>query len=71
MQEASGEVPVMWGDNIVGLGSYHYKYTSGRQGDWFITGFSLRKRDLPLYVMAGFDHYSDLLEKLGKYKTGV
>jgi hypothetical protein len=71
MQEASGEQARMWGNSIVGLGSYHYKYASGREGEWFLTGFSPRKRDLTLYIMAGFDQYTGLLERLGKHKTGV
>lgn len=71
MEEASGEEARMWGDSIVGFGSYHYKYASGRQGDWFLTGFSPRRRDLTLYIMTGFDGYADLLEDLGNYRTGV
>lgn len=70
MREATGEEPVMWGDSIVGFGSYHYRYASGREGDWFLAGFSPRKRNLTLYIMAGFDEYDDLLERLGKFKTG-
>jgi hypothetical protein len=70
MQDASGETARMWGDSIVGLGSYHYKYASGREGDWFLTGFSPRKKDLTLYIMAGFEQYSELLDGLGKHKTG-
>jgi len=70
MKEVTGEEPTMWGDSIVGFGSYHYRYASGREGDWFLTGFSPRKRNLTLYIMAGFDEYDDLLEGLGKYKTG-
>ena len=60
----------MWGDSIVGFGSYHYRYKSGREGDWPLTGFSPRKRDLTLYVMAGFDRYGALMRRLGKYRTG-
>lgn len=60
----------MWSDSIVGFGRYHYKYASGREGDWFVTGFSPRKRNLTLYIMAGFDDYEVLLARLGKYKTG-
>jgi hypothetical protein len=70
MQDITGEQPKMWGDSIVGFGSYHYKYKSGREGDWFLTGFSPRKQSLTLYIMAGFDQYQELLDKLGKYKTG-
>lgn len=60
----------MWGSSIVGFGDYHYKYESGREGDWFVTGFSPRKQNLTLYIMAGFDNYDQLLSRLGKYKTG-
>jgi hypothetical protein len=55
---------------MVGFGSYHYRYDSGREGDWFLTGFSPRKDNLTLYIMAGFDRYAALLGKLGKHKTG-
>jgi predicted CopG family antitoxin len=70
MRDVTGEEPKMWGSSIVGFGRYHYKYESGREGDWMITGFSPRKGDLTLYIMGGFDSYSDLLKDLGKYKTG-
>lgn len=70
MQEVTGEQPKMWGESIVGFGSYHYKYASGREGNWFLTGFSPRKQALTLYIMSGFDEYDDLLGKLGKFKTG-
>ncbi len=60
--------PKMWGPGIVGFGSYHYKYASGREGDWFLTGFAPRKQNLTLYIMAGFKEYSALLKKLGKHK---
>ncbi len=70
MQEVTGAEPKMWGDSIVGFGNYRYKYASGREGDWFLTGFAPRKQNLTLYIMAGFDQYDELLEKLGKHKTG-
>ena len=70
MQEVTSESPHMWGDSIVGFGSYHYRYASGREGDWFLTGFSPRKQNLSLYIMAGFDRYETLMEQLGKYKAG-
>jgi len=60
----------MWGESIVGFGSYHYKYASGREGDWPLVGFSPRKQNLTLYIMSGFEKYEELLEKLGKFKTG-
>ena len=70
MKEISNEEPVMWGDSIIGFGSYHYKYKTGREGDWFIIGFAPRKQNLSIYIMSGFDRYDELLDKLGKYKTG-
>lgn len=70
MEKASGEPPRMWGSSIVGFGSYHYKYDSGREGDWFLTGFAPRKQDLTLYIMPGFERYGELLGRLGRHKTG-
>jgi len=70
MKEETGDEPIMWGDSIVGFGKYHYKYASGREGDWFLTGFSPRVQNLTLYIMSGFDEYDELLGKLGKYSTG-
>ena len=70
MEEVTGAEAKMWGDSIVGFGNYHYKYKSGREGDWFLTGFSPRKQNLTLYIMAGFSGYDNLLKDLGKYKTG-
>ena len=70
MKQATGAEPTMWGSSIVGLGNYHYKYASGREGDWFLTGFSPRKQNLTLYLMSGFDRFDELLQRLGKHKTG-
>ena len=70
MTKVTDKEPEMWGDSIIGFGSYHYKYASGREGDWFLTGFSPRKQNLTLYIMAGFDEYEQLLGKLGKHSTG-
>ena len=70
MRDATGEEPKMWGSSIIGFGSYHYKYESGREGDWMATGFSPRKNDLTLYITSGFERYPELMKKLGKYKTG-
>jgi hypothetical protein len=70
MQQVTGTEPEMWGSTIVGFGRYHYKYASGREGDWFLTGFSPRKQNLTLYIMAGFTEYEALLSKLGKHSTG-
>jgi hypothetical protein len=70
MRSATGERPKMWGASIVGYGSYHYRYSSGREGDWFLTGFSPRKQNFSVYIMPGFGSFEGLLGKLGKYKTG-
>jgi hypothetical protein len=71
MQAATKAKPKIWGTNIVGFGTQHYKYASGREGDWFRTGFSPRKDRLTLYITSSFKQYPDLMEKLGKYKTGL
>ena len=70
MRSATGSRARMWGANIVGFGEYHYKYASGREGDFLITGFSPRKQALTVYVIPGFKHFESLMSKLGKYKTG-
>ncbi|MEO0616847.1 MAG: DUF1801 domain-containing protein [Pseudomonadota bacterium] len=60
----------LWGTSIVGFGKYHYKYDSGREGDFLLTGFANRKQALTLYIMGGFDGYDELMAKLGPHKTG-
>ena len=70
MTEATRAEPRMWGPSIVGFGTYHYKYASGREGDWPLTSFSPRKNDLTLYIMGGFGRYEPLMSRLGKYKNG-
>jgi predicted CopG family antitoxin len=70
MKDVTKEDPQMWGSSIVGFGRYRYKYESGREGEWMITGFSPRKNDLTLYIMGGFESVSDLMKRLGKHKTG-
>lgn len=70
MRQATKAEPRMWGSSIIGFGTYHYKSTSGREGDWMLVGFSPRAKNLTLYIMAGFDQYDELLQKLGKYSTG-
>ena len=70
MEDVTGEPAKMWGDSIIGFGSYHYKYESGREGDWILAGFSPRKASLSVYIIAGFDQYDELLSKLGKHKIG-
>ncbi len=71
MKQATKAEPKMWGKNIVGFGDYHYKYASGREGDWFITGFSPRKQNLTLYLMGGLEQHKARLQKLGKHTIGV
>jgi len=67
-KSTTGKPAVMWGPNIVGFGTYHYKYASGREGDWFLAGFSPRKQALTVYLMAGFAGSGALLKQLGKFK---
>jgi len=70
MSGITGNRAKMWGSSIVGYGKYHYKYESGREGDFFLTGFSPRKQALTIYIISGFSINPELMEKLGKYKTG-
>ena len=70
MKQVTRAEPEMWGSSIVGFGRYRLKYASGREGDWPLVGFSPRKQNLTLYIMAGFEGYPELLKKLGKFKTG-
>lgn len=70
MREVTGEEPIMWGSSIIGFGCYQYKYASGRDGEWFVTGFAPRKQALTLYIMSGFSEYDELLGRLGKHTTG-
>jgi hypothetical protein len=70
MKEVTQEKPVMWGPSIIGFGTYHYKYASGREADWLKVGFSPRKRSLTVYLAPGLDEISDLLEELGKHRVG-
>jgi hypothetical protein len=70
MAEETGETPVLWGTAIVGFGRHHYRYASGREGDWMAVGFSPRKQNLTLYLMDGFAGYEELLAKLGRHSTG-
>ena len=70
MAEVTGAEPTMWGTAIVGFGSYHYRYASGREGEWPAVGFSPRKQALVLYLSGGFDGYDDLLNRLGPHSTG-
>jgi uncharacterized protein YdhG (YjbR/CyaY superfamily) len=60
----------MWGPSIVGFGTYHYVYESGREGDTILIGFSPRKEAITIYMMCALDRLTDELSKLGKHKTG-
>lgn len=70
MERITGEPPAMWGPSIVGFGTYHYRYDSGREGEMCRLGFSPRAKELVLYLLAGFDGEDALLQRLGKHRTG-
>ena len=71
MMKITGEQPKMWGSSIIGFGDLHYKYASGREGDWFKCGFSPRKANISMYLMqCDISRAQDLLDQLGKHKTG-
>lgn len=70
LKQVTGAEPKMWGDSIIGFGSYHYKYASGQEGDWPPVAFSPRKQNLTIYLMSSFEGREDLLQKLGRHKTG-
>ncbi len=70
MIDISGWEPRMWGPSIVGFGDYHYKYDSGREGDSFRLGFSSRAQSISIYIMPGYQDFSDELSRLGKHKIG-
>lgn len=70
MRRVTGCEPKMWGPTIIGFGRYHYRYDSGREGDFLLTGFSPRKANLAIYVMPGYDELGGHLAKLGKHRLG-
>jgi hypothetical protein len=70
MKEVTHEDPVMWGTSIIGFGTFHYKYASGREVDWMKVGFSPRKRSLTVYLTPGLDDIKELREVLGKHRIG-
>jgi uncharacterized protein DUF1801 len=70
MRRLSGEEPRMWGPSIIGYGQYHYKYDSGREGDFMRTGFSPRKSGQVVYILPGYSNFDLILDRLGKFKTG-
>ena len=67
----TGENPIVWGKGLIGFGKYHYKYASGREGDWFKTGFAIRKTNISIYVLPGLYGLESELEKLGEFTKGV
>ncbi|MEX0365037.1 MAG: DUF1801 domain-containing protein [Ruegeria sp.] len=69
-REVTGFQPLMWGPSIIGYGQYHYRYKSGREGDFLATGFSPRKSAHSIYIMPGYADFGDILARLGKHKTG-
>jgi len=69
-QEVTGWQPRLWGSSIVGYGQYHYRYASGREGDFLAIGFAPRKANLSVYIMPGYQDYGAILSRLGKHKTG-
>jgi hypothetical protein len=72
LKKITKQEPKMWGSSIIGFGNYRYKSpATGREGDWFVTGFSPRKQNMTVYFSAGFQNLAPLMKKLGKYKTGV
>jgi hypothetical protein len=68
--DVTGFTPVMWGPSMIGYGRYHYVYASGREGDFLATGFSPRKANLSIYILPGYQDYSEILSRLGKHKLG-
>ncbi len=70
MKRVTGAAPKMWGAGMVGFGTYHYVYESGREGDMFLTGFAPRKNDITLYIMGGLSHYDTILRRMGRFKSG-
>lgn len=70
MEHASSSSAKMWGSSIVGFGTYHYQYASGREADWMRIGFSPRKQNIVLYISNGYQEYEELLAQLGKHSVG-
>jgi hypothetical protein len=70
MREITGEEPRLWMNNTIGFGTYHYRYSSGQEGDWYLTGFAPRKGKLTIYVMTGFPQHEELMARLGRHTIG-
>lgn len=71
MGAITGEAPKLWNNKMIGFGTYSYKYKSGREGKWFLTGFCPRKKYLAIYIVDGFEPHKQIMANLGKYKTGA
>ncbi len=69
-RDVTGFAPVMWGPSMIGYGRYHYRYASGREGDFLATGFSPRKAAHSIYIMPGYADFGNILSRLGKHKLG-
>ena len=70
LKRATGAEPKLWANGVIGFGSYHYKYPSGQEGDWFITGLSPRKANLTIYILPGLHLHQTSLKSLGRFTTG-
>ena len=69
-RETTGFEPRMWGPSLIGYGRYHYRYDSGREGDFLATGFSPRKANMVCYILPGYADFGPILDRLGKHKLG-
>jgi hypothetical protein len=70
MQRITGDKPEMWGEGMIGFGRYTYRYASGQTGEWSKTGFAPRKQNITIYIMAYLENFPEIMQRLGKYKTG-
>ncbi len=70
MQRVTGEKPEMWGEGMIGFGRYAYRYASGQTGEWSKTGFAPRKQNITIYIMAYLENFPEIMQRLGKFKTG-
>ena len=70
MERVTQKEPKMWGKNMVGFGTYHYQQSNGRDAEFFLTGFSPNQQCVTVYIMSGFDMYTSLLKKVGKFRAG-
>ena len=70
MQRITGDKPQIWGEGMIGFGRYTYRYASGQTGEWLKTGFAPRKQNITIYIMAYLDNFPEIMQRLGKVKTG-